>query len=146
MKRGELVFTKTFKAEFSGAERHGNATFKAPAGNLMIFVHMGVCPAGKMNEIDAGKMLNEMGWTFQAETPSPPPATPQQEQHSDDLAVDRFAAAMKARMAEMRARGKHGWEDCTIERLDSLLRATTDYTQPVDTGNYAMMMYNRSRP
>ena len=71
MKRGELVFTKTFKAEFSNTERHGNATFKAPAGNLMIFAHLGVCPADKMNEIRADKLLNEMGWTFQDGTTKP---------------------------------------------------------------------------
>ena len=191
MKRGELVFTKTFKAEFDGAERRGNATFKIKPGNLMILIHMGSCLAENMNKIQANDLLESMGWTFQAEPASASapvldwseyqrisdlpdvdealrsfsedatadnavcvvrailaaaPVPQQPEQHSDDLAVDRFATAMKARMAEMRAKGKSGWEDCPVERLDSLLRATTDYTQPVDTGNYAMMLYNRNRP
>lgn len=31
--------------------------------------------------------------------------------HADDLAVDRFAAAMKAKMARSRAKGRGGWDD-----------------------------------
>ena len=32
-------------------------------------------------------------------------------QHSDDIAVDRFATAMKAKKAESRNKGRYGWDD-----------------------------------
>ncbi len=70
-------------------------------------------------------------------------------QHSDDLAVDRFASAMKAKLAKKRGQGFGGWndpEECHIDYLVSLLtqqiheRAVLD---PVDIGNFAMMIFNR---
>ncbi|KAK6697022.1 hypothetical protein SNK04_013764 [Fusarium graminearum] len=36
---------------------------------------------------------------------------PVPEQHPDDIAVGAFAAAMKVKMAEARAKGRGGWED-----------------------------------
>ncbi len=68
-------------------------------------------------------------------------------QHPDDAAVDRFAAAMKARMAEMRAKGKSGWDDpsvCSVDYLARLLQHCT-CSEPVDIGNYAMMIFNRTQ-
>lgn len=80
-----------------------------------------------------------------------PPAVPGEggdkgEPHSDDLAVDRFAAAMKAKLAEKRAQGYHGWddpEDCTIEHLINLLVKHVGKGDPVDVGNFAMMIHQR---
>lgn len=66
--------------------------------------------------------------------------------HTDDLAIDRFALAMKARMAEMRSRGKKGWDDpkkCPLSRLIGLMDSVPA-GQPVDVGNYAMMLFNRA--
>lgn len=71
------------------------------------------------------------------------------EQHPDDAAVDRFAVAMKAKLAEKRADGAGGWDDpeaCHIDYLAHLLkeqihsRAALDL---VDIGNFAMMIFNR---
>lgn len=71
------------------------------------------------------------------------------EKHPDDIAVDRFAAAMKAKLAKKRADGAGGWDDpevCHIDYLVHLLseqihsRAALDL---VDIGNYAMMIFNR---
>lgn len=71
------------------------------------------------------------------------------EQHPDDAAVDRFAVAMKAKLAKKRAEGLGGWDDpeqCHIDYLAHLLseqihsRATLDL---VDIGNFAMMIFNR---
>lgn len=69
-------------------------------------------------------------------------------EHPDDLAVDRFATAMKARMAQKRAEGRSGWErpdECSIESLKGAL-GRTPYGRPVDIGNYAMMLWNRAQP
>lgn len=68
-------------------------------------------------------------------------ATP--EQHPDDAAVDRFAASMKAKLAKSRAKGRSGWEDkslCSAEYLSELLRGHVDKGDPVDVGDFCMML------
>jgi hypothetical protein len=69
--------------------------------------------------------------------------------HPDNAAVDRFATAMKAKLAKKRAEGAGGWDDpeqCHIDYLVSLLvaqiheRAALD---PVDIANLAMMIHER---
>lgn len=77
--------------------------------------------------------------------------------HTDDLAVDRFAAAMvkgfsaemKAKLTKKREQGVTGWDDpevCHIDYLVSLLmqqiheRAVLD---PIDIANIAMMIHER---
>lgn len=66
--------------------------------------------------------------------------------HPDDLAVDRFAAAMKAKLAQKREEGRRGWddkEDCSAEFLSSLLRRHVEKGDPLDVGNFAMMLHQR---
>lgn len=74
-----------------------------------------------------------------------PPAT-QGDGHPDDLAVDRFAVVMKAKLAKKRAEGRGGWEDkgdCSNAFLSLLLREHIDKGDPVDVGNLAMMIHQR---
>ena len=64
------------------------------------------------------------------------------ETHPDDIAVDNFAEAMKAKLAKKREQGRGGWNDpidCKTERLQEALVKG----DPVDVGNYAMMLFNR---
>jgi hypothetical protein len=66
--------------------------------------------------------------------------------HPDDLAVDAFAAAMKAKMADQRAKGYQGWEDpeqCPASRLRHMLVMHIAKGDPVDVGNFAMMLFMR---
>lgn len=66
--------------------------------------------------------------------------------HPDDVAVDTFAAAMKAKMAKQRAKGYGGWdnpEDCTADFLRERLAHHVGKGDPVDIGNFAMMLWNR---
>jgi hypothetical protein len=65
--------------------------------------------------------------------------------HSDDAAVDRFAAAMKAKLAKKREEGRGGWDgpDCSAKILSDLLRAHVDKGDPLDLGNLAMMLHQR---
>jgi ribA/ribD-fused uncharacterized protein len=66
--------------------------------------------------------------------------------HPDDFAVDRFAAALKAKLAKKRAEGMSGWDDktaCPEERLQTMLVEHLDKGDPVDVGNFAMMLFNR---
>lgn len=69
-------------------------------------------------------------------------------QHPDDEAVDRFAAAMHAKMAQARAKGKEGWDDperCSNERLGDLLSNARFLNEYVDVANYAMMLWARGQ-
>lgn len=66
--------------------------------------------------------------------------------HIDDDGVDGFAAAMKEKLAEKRAEGKHGWEDkiaCPNGRLQRMLHEHAAKGDPVDVGNFAMMLWFR---
>lgn len=69
-------------------------------------------------------------------------------QHPDDEAVDRFAAAMHAKMAQARAKGKEGWDDperCDLGRLQALLHGAYLVDEWVDVANYAMMLWARGQ-
>lgn len=71
---------------------------------------------------------------------------PAREQHPDDAGVDRFAAAMKAKLAKKRADGRGGWQDkddCSQEFLSDLLRGHVEKGDPVDVANFAMMLHQR---
>lgn len=64
----------------------------------------------------------------------------------DDAAVDQFALAMKAKLTASRLKGRGGWDDptqCTIEYLSELLRSHIAKGDPVDVGNFAMMIHQR---
>lgn len=69
-------------------------------------------------------------------------------QHPDDEAVDRFAAAMHAKMAQARAKGKEGWDDperCSVDRLIELFDDACQGGEWVDVANYAMMLWARGQ-
>lgn len=66
--------------------------------------------------------------------------------HPDDIAVDKFASAMKEKLAKKRAEGRGGWgdkEQCSNEFLSDLLIELVGKGDPVDVGNLAMMIFNR---
>lgn len=68
------------------------------------------------------------------------------QQHRDDKAVDAFAAAMKAKLAQARSKGRSGWDDpaaLTMESLALDLRKHVGKGDPVDVANYAMMIHQR---
>lgn len=79
------------------------------------------------------------------DTSRPAPAS----EHHDDVAVDRFAAAMKAKLADARNKGRSGWDDpeqCSVEFLASLL---LEHIGKGNTGNFedianlCMMLHQR---
>ena len=66
--------------------------------------------------------------------------------HPDDIAVDRFADAMKIKMAAARAKGRSGWDDpkqCSVDVLQDMLVHHLAKGDPIDIGNFAMMLWNR---
>lgn len=66
--------------------------------------------------------------------------------HSDDAAVDRFSAAMKAKLAAARAKGRSGWKDCHPERLSRMLREHVEKGDPRDVANFCMFLWCLGQP
>ena len=81
------------------------------------------------------------------------------ERHWDDLAVDRFAYVMKAKLAKKRAEGYGGWDhkihmpgldgrgfyyEAPNSLLSRLLREHVEKGDPVDVANFCMMIHQRS--
>lgn len=70
-------------------------------------------------------------------------------QHPDDVAVDRFAKAMKAKLADARAKGRSGWDDpaaCPVQHLADLLLAhigKCNHGTFEDIANFSMMLHQR---
>lgn len=67
-------------------------------------------------------------------------------QHPDDVAVDRFATAMKEKLADARAKGRGGWQDkvdCPQQRLSDMLRAHLEKGDPRDVANFCMFLHQR---
>lgn len=71
---------------------------------------------------------------------------PRIDEHSDDIAIDTFATAMKAKMARQRERGYGGWNDptlCPVSRLAKMLQDHLPKGDLVDVGNFLMMLSHR---
>jgi len=66
-------------------------------------------------------------------------------QHPDDEAVDRFAAAMKAKLAKARDAGRSGWQDPAwpVESIGDNLRKHVEKGDPRDVANYCMFLFER---
>lgn len=61
--------------------------------------------------------------------------------HPDDLAVDRFAAVMKAKLKwEREERNRSGWQDMSETDLSRLLIEHLPKGDPVDVANFCMML------
>lgn len=72
----------------------------------------------------------------------------EQDVHPDDKAVDRFAARMKWKLANARAKGKSGWQDrsWTPDQISADLRQHVDKGDPTDVANYCMFLAARGEP
>lgn len=70
--------------------------------------------------------------------------SPAPDEHPDNVAVDKLASAMKAKLAKQRSKGYSGWDtDCTQERLSQLLREHVDKGDPVDVANFCAFLFYR---
>lgn len=68
--------------------------------------------------------------------------------HPDDVAIDRFCAAMKAKMALKRAEGRGGWEDPQQVGEPELADMLVDHIMkgdPIDIANFCMMLHQREQ-
>ncbi|MEN2980882.1 hypothetical protein P7L78_22075 [Tistrella bauzanensis] len=109
-----------------------------------------VCPICRT---DAGwhrhKELAYAAWDKMMAPPSSPPPPSAPEPHPDDVAVDRYAAALKAKLAAARAKGRSGWDDPDVISDDQLVRDLVAHLAKgnpgtwEDIGAYAMMCHQR---
>lgn len=67
------------------------------------------------------------------------------EQHQDDIAVDLFADAMKAKLAKKRIEGRSGWQSMSAEDLSKLLHKHIAKGDPLDVANIAMMLHQNGQ-
>ena len=69
----------------------------------------------------------------------------QEAQHPDDYAVDRFSDALKAKLAQARAKGRSGWQDpaWTPAQISQALRQHVEKGDPCDVANYCMFLWAR---
>lgn len=66
--------------------------------------------------------------------------------HPDDIAVDKFAEHMKAKLGKKRSEGRSGWENpdvCSTAYLSEILREHVSKGDPLDVANIAMMLHMR---
>lgn len=62
--------------------------------------------------------------------------------HQDDIDVQRFAQAMKTKMALKRDEGRGGWQQCAPDELWRMLQDHVQKGDPVDIANFAMMIWH----
>lgn len=67
-------------------------------------------------------------------------------QHPDDIAVDKFAAAMKQKLAHAREKGRDGWQHESGAYLSESLREHVDKGDPRDVANFCMFLWNLGMP
>ncbi|MGX5660034.1 hypothetical protein ACWKWV_09970 [Castellaniella ginsengisoli] len=77
---------------------------------------------------------------------SQPAASAEPNTHTDDDAVDRFAAAMKDKLAQARAKGRHGWQECDPSDLSQMLRAHVEKGDPRDVANFCCFLWSLGKP
>lgn len=72
---------------------------------------------------------------------------------ADITGVDRFALAMKKKLAKKRTEGRSGWNTtpalgwgCNVRELESMLRQHLEKGDVVDIANFCMMVWNRRNP
>lgn len=66
--------------------------------------------------------------------------------HHDDECVDRFAEAMKAKLARAREKGRSGWEQCAPADLSRMLREHVEKGDPRDVANFCMFLWSLEAP
>lgn len=107
----------------------------------------GISPA-TFNRVERGYMPDIVNFAKLCIWLDKPPSAFLFQQHDDDAAVDRFAEVMKAKLAKKRGEGRAGWDDeefCPIDWLKQEMRRHCFKGDPVDVGNFAMMIWNREQ-
>lgn len=75
-----------------------------------------------------------------------PAAAPIDERSREFAAVDMFAATMKAKLDDARAKGRSGWEQCDQADLSRMLREHVEKGDPRDVANFCMFLWALGKP
>lgn len=67
-------------------------------------------------------------------------------QQPDDEAVDRFAQAMKHKLAQARDKGRTGWQQMNPADLSAMLYGHVEKGDPRDVANFCMFLWNLGQP
>lgn len=67
------------------------------------------------------------------------------ERLADMAAVSEFSDAMNKKLVASAGKGRRGWRDCHVDVLWQMLRDHIEKGDPVDIGNFAMMIYHNTR-
>ena len=136
-------------------ERHGwrgsRATKEQLAEELADVIHTAVLcsitagidiETATIAKFDATSEKNDLSSRIRSALVATPPA----EQHPDDIAVDCFAAAMKAKLKwEREERNRSGWQDMTAADLSRLLYEHLPKGDPIDVANLVMMLHQNGQ-
>lgn len=95
-----------------------------------------------INTSDAAQYLADLDAFYSRPLPA------QVDQHPDNQAVDKFAAEMKTKLAEARAKGRHGWMESWVhdKQLAELMVGHIPKGNAgnfEDIANFAMMLHQR---
>jgi len=99
------------------------------------------CQAERSQHRNKEKALKELAELVHVWEPSQEPKP-----HPDDIAVDKFAAMMKEKLAKAREKGRGGWDNpdkCTPEALARMLVQHVHKGDPIDVANFCMMIVMR---
>lgn len=66
--------------------------------------------------------------------------------HADAIAVDNFAAELKAKLAKSRDKGRGGWQTCDPADLSRMLREHVEKGDPRDVANFCMFLWHLNAP
>lgn len=62
--------------------------------------------------------------------------------HGDNVAVYKFAYAMRQKLEKSREKGRGGWQECSQEELSRMLHEHVVKGDPVDVANFCMFLWN----
>ncbi|MDP3272926.1 MAG: hypothetical protein U1D69_03555 [Polynucleobacter sp.] len=66
--------------------------------------------------------------------------------HPDDEAVDRFAQAMKQKLAQAREKGRSGWQQMKPDDISTMLYEHLEKGDPRDVANFCMFLWSLGQP
>ena len=66
--------------------------------------------------------------------------------HPDDEAVDRFAQAMKQKLAQAREKGRSGWQQMKPDDISTMLYEHVEKGDPRDVANFCMFLWSLGQP
>lgn len=97
-------------------------------------------------EVNKTDLRTVLGFISELQARSALVATPPAEQHPDEIAVDCFAAAMKAKLKwEREQRNRSGWQAMSAADLSRILYEHLPKGDPVDVANLSMMLHQNGQ-